>query len=343
MSFEIRQASRQGVKPLVGMFGESGTGKTMSALLLARGLVGPSGKIVMLDTESGRGSLYADVIAGGYQVLELREPFSPARYIEAIQAVEASGANVLVCDSASHEWEGLGGVTDAAADVSRSRAEKYNKDWDGVIQYGDWKHPKMDHQRFVLKLLQSPLAIIVCLRAKQKSTQTKGTEEMAQAGIIQRAQVGKTVIIKDDFTSPIQNEHFISEMMVYMEIHRDHTVSVIKHSHPTLRECFPKDKTTPITIEHGQALARWCASPGGAPEPKPKAATELAKLKKELWDITKAIHNGDKARLEQHCWDENLMSDTESLETLTVSRIQEILEKIWLQKSSKSLSENIRL
>ena len=92
MSFEIKQATRQGVKPLIGIFSESGCGKTMSSLLLARGFVGAKGKIVMLDTESGRGSLYADVIPGGYEVIEMREPFSPMRYIEAIQPVEKSGA-----------------------------------------------------------------------------------------------------------------------------------------------------------------------------------------------------------------------------------------------------------
>src|SRR6185369_4310727 len=70
MTMTIKKASRTGVKPLIGFYSESGCGKTMSGLLLARGLVGPSGKIVMIDTESGRGSLYADVIEGGYDVLE---------------------------------------------------------------------------------------------------------------------------------------------------------------------------------------------------------------------------------------------------------------------------------
>ena len=91
-AFQIKAATRTGVKPLIGFYGESGTGKTYSALLLARGLVGTAGRIVMIDTESGRGSLYADVLPGGYDVLELRQPFSPAAYVEAINAVEQSGA-----------------------------------------------------------------------------------------------------------------------------------------------------------------------------------------------------------------------------------------------------------
>jgi hypothetical protein len=90
---QIRPATRQGVKPLIGLYSESGCGKTYSSLLLARGLVGPTGKIVMIDTESGRGELYADVLPGGYEVLPLSAPFSPARY-QVMKAVEASGAQL---------------------------------------------------------------------------------------------------------------------------------------------------------------------------------------------------------------------------------------------------------
>ena len=272
--FQIKPATRVGSKILAGIYGESGSGKTNTALLIARGLAGPTGKVVMIDTESGRGSLYADVIPGGYDVLELREPFSPTRYVEAIQAVENSGATVLLVDSGSHEWEGLGGVTDMAADVSKNRASKYGKEWDGVIQFGDWKNPKMEHQRFLLKLLQTPLHVIVCLRAKQKSMQCKGTQEMADAGQIETRQIGKNCVVKDDFTSPIQAENFISEMMVYMEIHRDHTATIIKQSHPTIRACFPPDKSAPLTIENGKKLAEWCAA-GGKPVAAAIATDEI--------------------------------------------------------------------
>src|SRR5262249_22189326 len=61
----IQRAVRAGCHLLISLAGPSGSGKTMSAILLARGLVGPSEKIGFLDTETGRGRLYAD-IAGGF-------------------------------------------------------------------------------------------------------------------------------------------------------------------------------------------------------------------------------------------------------------------------------------
>lgn len=255
----IRPATRQGIKPLIGFYSESGCGKTYSSLLLARGLAGPSGKIVMIDTESGRGSLYADVIPGGYDVIELLQPFSPQRYIQALQAVEQSGAAIAVVDSVSHEWEGIGGVLDMAGENERNS---------GKAGLHNWKGPKLEHAKFMLHLLQSPLPLVVCLRAKFKTRQIREPGK-------------KTEIVKDDFTTPIQADDFIFEMTAHAEILHDHSIRLTKCSHPSLRECFP-DKG-PISSRHGEMLAAWCAS-GGKPT-SAKQEDPLKPLKSKLWKM----------------------------------------------------------
>lgn len=329
---EFKKASRQGIKPLVGVFSGTGKGKTMSALLLARGFAGEGGKVGMIDTESGRGSLYSDVIPGGYEVLELRQPFSPDRYIEAIRTAEQMKFDVLVIDSTSHEWENTGGVTDMAMELSRQRSEKYNKDWDGVVQFGDWKQPKMAHAKFMLTLLQSPLPIICCLRAKQKSAQVKGTPEMARDGIIDAKQIGKTCIIKDSDESPIQDESFIYEMMVNLNINFDHSITLTKVSHPSLRDCFPKDKTTPITIEHGAKLAAWCNAAGKplADLPDGKKLRNKKELELELWLLLKPKRiQGDKSWISSGAWqfivDECEVDPNATIDSLTVSEIEQLI------------------
>ena len=115
MTYHIRPAERSQAKPLIGLYSESGCGKTWSALMLARGFVGPTGSIVMIETEAGRGEVYADLLPGGYDVCSMREIFSPENYGDAIQTVEQAGADALIIDSASHEWEGSGGVLAMAA------------------------------------------------------------------------------------------------------------------------------------------------------------------------------------------------------------------------------------
>ena len=245
MAFTIRPAKRADSKALIGLYGQSGCGKTMSALLLARGLVGPTGKLVLIDTESGRGSLYADVIPGGYDVIELGAPFAPTAYVEAIEAAEKSGAECIIVDSMSHEWEGIGGVGDMAAQIEART---------GKPGLHCWKEPKLAHQKMLLKLLQAKTHVICCLRAKRKSKQVKDER-------------GKTAIVKDDFYSPKQDGDFIFEMQVHAEILADHRLRVTKVSHPALAAIF-KDGVI-ISEATGRAVAEWAK--GGTIKAPPPA------------------------------------------------------------------------
>lgn len=301
----IRKATRQGVKPLIGLYSESGCGKTYSSLLLARGFVGPAGKIVMVDTESGRGSLYADVLPGGYEVLELRQPFAPARYIEAVHAVEASGATICVVDSVSHEWEGQGGVLDMAT---------ANEEKSGKPGLHNWKSPKMEHAKFMLALLQSPLPIIVCCRAKYKTRQTKDER-------------GKTAIVKDDYTTPIQADDFIFEMTAHCEILQKHNVIVTKCSHPTLRDCFPGDRTEPIGIAHGEALARWCEA--AAPSKPAVAANDPKAKRAELWKLLATVRGEASTWTQAECWllDRKIIANDQSIVKMNASELQGVINK----------------
>jgi len=203
-----------------------------------------------------------------------------------------------VLDSGSHEWEGIGGVLDMAGEIEAKS---------GKTGLHCWKTPKFEHAKFVQRLLRTRIPFIVCLRAKYKSRQTKN-------------EAGKTIIVKDETTSPIQAEDFIFEATCHAEILQNHSTVLTKCSHPGLRACFPKDKTTPITIANGQTLAAWCNS-GGKPN------GDLAALKKELWQLTEKIHGGDRKKLAQYLWDECLMKLDENLETLTADQMRQIVGK----------------
>lgn len=315
MSFEIKKASRVGVRPLIGLYSESGCGKTYSALLLARGFVGPSGKIVIIDTESGRGSLYADVLPGGYETLEVGSPFSPSNAVKAIETVEQSGAHIGILDSASHFWEGIGGVLDMAAQ---------NEERSGKPGLHCWRAPKLEHAKFMLKLLQSNIPWIVCLRAKYKSRQTKVD--------------GKTQIVKDESTSPMQAEDFIFELTAHMEILQSHNIIVTKCSHPELRKCFPENQKEPISIKHGELLAAWCQNPGGS---KPATTTapsktsdgdEVKKLAQELWDLLKPVRGTAKNwnQANQFLWREEFLdaAGNEAAPNLTKERFTRLLADV---------------
>jgi hypothetical protein len=151
MSFEIKQATRVGIKPLIAAYSESGCGKTYSALLLARGMAGPSGKIVVADSESGRASLYADVLPGGFETFDLSAPFTPARYVDAVGEIEASGAAVGIIDSGSHEWDGPGSVLDMATEIEAKS---------GRPGLHCWRQPKFEHAKFIQRLLRIKIPFV---------------------------------------------------------------------------------------------------------------------------------------------------------------------------------------
>lgn len=300
---QIHKATRQGVKPLIVLYSESGCGKTYSALLLARGFVGPSGKMVMVDTESGRGSLYADIAEfGGYDVLELEAPFSPARCVEAIDTVESSGATIGIFDSGSHEWEGSGGVLDMAAENEAKSGKGLNV----------WRVPKLEHSKFIQRLLRSKIPWIVCLRAKYKTRQGKDEK-------------GKTVIIKDEVTSPIQAEDFIFEATCHAEILPRHNINLTKHSHPALKECFPSPEQGPITLKHGQMIAAWCAQASGSAPAQPDTKDFKAKLWKTLKPVRGTENTWDVA--EGWMLAKKIITDADSVSRMTVAQLIEANDK----------------
>lgn len=231
----ITKAERKGAPVLIALYGESGSGKTYSALLLARGLAGSQGRIGLLDTETGRGLIYADEIPGGYEYAELTPPFTPERYIEAVKEFAASGVDVLVIDQASSEWEGIGGIIEIADQGISKKGEKL----EGLVK---WAQPKARHKKFVQALITTRMHIIVCLRAKEKIVQ-KGNQ-----------------IVSEGFVS-IQDKRFIFETTVQLFLRNGTDVRgtyVIEKCPLRLLDAFPDGQK--ITVATGERIAKWVGS-----------------------------------------------------------------------------------
>lgn len=159
----IRKAERAGSKLVIGLAGQSGSGKTLSALYMARGMVDKPEQIGFLDTENRRGSLYADELDGPFMIGDLFYPFTPERYAQAIKEFQAAGVKVLVIDSVSHEWES-GCMEIAEAPILNGK------------KMADWKKAKAEHKKFMTVLLQSDMHIICCIRAAEKMDFTNPRE-----------------------------------------------------------------------------------------------------------------------------------------------------------------------
>lgn len=287
---------------LIALYSESGCGKTFSALMLARGIAGPNGKIAMADTESGRGAMYHDLIPGGYLHANIRPPFRPEVFGDALDAMVDAGAAVGIVDSLSHEWEGLGGVLEWA-DELESEGKK------GALK---WKAPKTAHNRLIQRIMQSPIPLIFCLRAKYKTRVVK--------------EGGKNSLVKDDHVSPLQNEEFIFEMTNHLQINPDHSIILSKKGHPSLAQCYPKDNTTPLAVEHGQAIAKWAADPGAARRTAAKVSADPERLRVRILSLLEK--HGIIENPQQWMWDEGMIDDTESFGELSADRLVQVGTKI---------------
>jgi hypothetical protein len=164
MTISFRPAKLESTPLMIGLAGPSGSGKTYSSLRLAKGIAG-DGKIVMIDTESGRGLHYANMFKFEYG--ELKAPFRPEAYLEAIMAAAKAGANVIIIDSMSHEHEGIGGILEwQLEEVNRMAGDDYKKR--EAVKFSAWIKPKASHNKLVNTVLQTPVHLIFNFRAKDK-------------------------------------------------------------------------------------------------------------------------------------------------------------------------------
>jgi len=241
--FTITKAVRKSVPSLIALWGPSSAGKTYSALHIARGLVGPKGKIGLLDTENRRAEFYAD-LAGGFEHLDLQPPFTPDRYTTAFKAFESAGGfGCVIVDSMSHVWGGEGGVLDWA-----------NKTGGGGLQ--KWQAPKMAYQRMVNSLLRAPYHVIFCLRAKD------GVKQVGK---------GKDATIESVGAQPICGKGFLYEMTVSTLLGPDHCPAF--QGEGALIKCDPLipalkapeeirgifKQGEPLGIDTGKRIAQWVA------------------------------------------------------------------------------------
>ena len=169
----------------LGISGGSGTGKTFTSLRVARGIAetitGRKGApIGYVDTENKRALHYKTPFPerAHFDFTAINDAgelvgFGPERWIEVIDAAEAAELPVLIFDSFSHAWEGVGGVLDLHAQVldrlvqeAERRAQgKYNVDPAKYSQLA-WAEVKPRYRRLIDRIVRAKTNIIICTRAK---------------------------------------------------------------------------------------------------------------------------------------------------------------------------------
>lgn len=221
---QLQQAKRSKAKIKIGLQAPSGSGKTYSALLLAKGLCGDYSKVAVIDTENHSADLYAHL--GNYNVLHLEAPFSPERYIKAIQVCEDAGMEVIIIDSISHEWEGTGGILEVHSNMTGN-------------SFTNWNKVTPRHNDFIQKILQSTCHIVATIRSKQDYVLSEKNGKMVPE------KVGLKGVTRDGMDY---------ELTIVFEID-------IKHNAKSSKDrtgLFDKMPDFVITERTGQRILEWC-------------------------------------------------------------------------------------
>jgi len=215
----------------------------MSALRLARGIVGPDGKIGVIDTEARRSLIYADEF--NFDVLHLDPPFRPERYIEAIEAFEAAQYDIIIIDSASHEWSGIGGILEDLDNIP------------GPNAYVKWKTLTPRHNHFIEKMTRCKSHLIITLRGKDQyvlEENDKGKQAPKKVGM-----------------GPIQRDGLEYEFQFALLIDQQSHVATVSKDNTHLFE----NHWEVLTEKHGAALREW-SEKGTAELPPPPAPSSNA-------------------------------------------------------------------
>lgn len=222
---KFKKAEKKKARLRLGITGPSGSGKTFSALRLASGF---GGKIAVIDTEKGSASLYADKF--NFDVLELTPPYSPERYIQAMNDAVAEGYEIIIMDSISHAWAGEGGILNT----------KEKMDARGGNSFANWAKMTPIQEKFIAGLIQCPAHLVLTMRSKQDHVQV--------------SEGGKTKIQKVGM-APIQRDGFEYELTTVFDVAINHEAETSKD-----RTGIFTDKIFQITEETGKTLKQWLDS-----------------------------------------------------------------------------------
>jgi len=221
----LQKTKRHNVKLRLGISGASGFGKTYSALQLAYGMTQDWSKIAVIDTENSSASLYSDL--GNFNVLNLSAPFSPERYMKAIDICEKSNMEVIIIDSITHEWQGDGGCLQIQEQLGG--------------RFQDWAKVTPRHQAFIDAILHSKCHVITTVRKKVDYSMDKDAN-------------GRTKVVKQGLKD-ITREGFEYEVTTNFEIINENHLCKVSKDRTNL---FQKKPEFIITSDTGKQLKAWC-------------------------------------------------------------------------------------
>ena len=237
MAFVAKKATRRKIYGKFAIIAPSGGGKTYGACRLATGMAeeikaetGKDATILMGNTEGDRGYYYANEF--NYDIVDIEPPHNPEKYVELIDFAVEQGYDILIIDSASHEWEGKGGCLELHQQAGGT--------------YQSWGRVTPRHNKFIQAISESPIHIIATMRGKDQYEMTKDDKGKTN---VQKFGVGAKQ--RDGFEYEFTATFLVDQKTNTAEVQKDNT------------HIFDKEGPTILTEAHGRKIIQWANSGEG--------------------------------------------------------------------------------
>ncbi len=222
----IRHAARPKMHGRAMISGPSGAGKTWTSLSMASTLAkreDRADQILVIDTEKESALTYADVFT--FEHLPWRPPYDPTELIQVLNELGERYA-VVIIDSLSKFWQGLGGTLDIA---------------DG--KFGGWKAARPVQEGLVEAILAVPAHVLLGVRSK-----------MAYA--VEQSASGKQQVQKIGL-APQQDENLVYEVNIALDIDLEHRITCTKSRTPAVPvgRMYPAGHETKAAEDYADWLA----------------------------------------------------------------------------------------
>ncbi|MEI4618611.1 AAA family ATPase, partial [Bacillus cereus] len=214
--FQVTEAQREKMKAVIGFIGCSGSGKTAGALLTAYGMMHEAypdipeeevwKKIGVIDTEHNRAKLHVGLVYEGTKIgsflhIDFLPPYTTERYNAAVGVMKSTGAEVIIIDSLSHNWQGEGGIVETHGGMSGN-------------SFQNWGKLAPETTKLIKTLTQNDVHILTTLRTK-----TEYVVEQDANGRMAPRKVG---------TKPVQKDELEYEFMLNFVIDIEHVATTSK-------------------------------------------------------------------------------------------------------------------
>lgn len=199
----LQKAVKQQAKLRMAIIGPAGSGKTFSALRIAKTLAGDK-RIALFDTEHGSAVKYSKHF--DFDTDNIVAPFHPDKFGAAIREAVAGNYGVVILDSLSHAWNGEGGILDIV--------EQFAKRMKNPNSFAAWKDATPIQNRLTETILAAGIHVIVTMRSKVEyvlGDNGRGQQVPRKVGM-----------------APIQRENWDYEFDVVMEMDTENNGIITK-------------------------------------------------------------------------------------------------------------------